>query len=131
MEHPSGEFADAVSAIESAIERLRALDAWDRWIGFSGQGQGGHSADLLVRGDEIQIGQASVDLERVFEVGGLDPGEIDVIVEEPGTLKVRGASATQFAKFLDGLFRGHLGVRDYEDDGDYAVGAEWDLERGS
>jgi len=41
MEHPTGEFPDAALAMESAIERLRSLDRWDRWITFCGQGQGG------------------------------------------------------------------------------------------
>ena len=40
MEHPTGEFPDAVAAMTSTIERLRSIRNWDHWIAFCGQGQG-------------------------------------------------------------------------------------------
>jgi hypothetical protein len=136
MEHPTGEFPDAVAAMESAIGRLRALESWDRWIAFCGQGQGSspdsyHVAEVRLRGDDIRIDELQVDVPSILEVGGLAADEIDVESDEAGGLRVRGATPAQLARFLDGLFRSHLGVRRFDDDGDYAVGAEWCDDAGS
>ena len=43
----------------------------------------------------------------------------------PTSVRVAGASPEQFAALLDALFRSQLGVRPFEDEEDYAVGAEW------
>jgi hypothetical protein len=130
MEHPTGEFPDAVSAMADAIARLRALDSWDRWIAFCGQGQGNrpdsyHVAEVRLRGDEIRIDEPQVDVPAVLEMAELKDDDIDVDYDGVGTLRVHRASHAQLARFLDGLFRGQLGVREFDDDGDYAVGAEW------
>ena len=130
MEHPAGEFPNAVSAMENAIARLRALDSWDRWIAFCGQGQGSrpdsyHVAEVLLRGDEIRIDEPHVDLSAVFKAGGLEENEIDVQSDGAGMIRIGRATDEQLARFLDGLFRGKLGIREFDDEGDYSVGAEW------
>jgi hypothetical protein len=130
MEHPTGLFSNAVSAMENAIVRLRALESCDRWIAFCGQGQGSrpdsyHVAEVRLRGDEIRIDEPQVDVSAVLEVGDLEADEIEVESNGAGGLRVRRATPAQLARFLDGLFRGQLGVRKFDDDGDYAVGAEW------
>lgn len=40
MEHPTGEYASALDAMEAAIVRLRALTEWHGWITFCAQGEG-------------------------------------------------------------------------------------------
>lgn len=130
MEHPTGEFANAVSAMEDAIGRLRALDSWDRWIAFCGQGQGSrpetyHVAEVRLRGDEIRTDKPQVDVPAILELSGLEADEIDVETDGTGGLTVRRVTPGQLARFLDGLFRSQLGVRRFDDDGDYTVGAEW------
>jgi hypothetical protein len=135
MEHPTGDFPDAVSAMENAITRLRALDSWERWIAFRGQGQGSaevrvrgdeiRGAEVRVRGDEIRVDEPQVDVATVLKIGELEGDDIDIDFDGVGTFKVLRATPAQLAKFLDGLFRGPLGVRKFDDYGDYAVGAEW------
>jgi hypothetical protein len=130
MEHPTGEFPDAVCAMESAIERLRALPTWDDWITICAQGQGGradsyHVVELRLRGEQIDVAGKQIDLPAVFEEAGLDQNDLDVRVEPSGLLRVIGATPSQLASFLDGLFRAEFDIREFEDDGDYAVGAEW------
>jgi hypothetical protein len=130
MEHPTGKFANALAAMTSAIERLHELEAWDRWITFCGQGQG-HRADsyhvgkLHLLGDTIDVGIGKIDVPAVLKAGGLREGEVQILIEANGRLRVAGATANQMARVLDGLFRSQLGVRNFEDDGDYAVGTEW------
>ena len=131
MEHPTGEFSNAVSAMESAIERLRSLDRWDQWIAFCGQGQGSgpdtvHFAEVRLRREEIKLEVGDVELMKVFSIGGLKDKEIAVQLNSSGSLLVvKEATAVQLARLLDGIFRGHLGIRNFEDEKDYSVGAEW------
>ncbi len=130
MEHPTGEFPDAVSAMTSAIERLRSLETWDRWIAFSGQGQGErpesyHVEEIRLRGDEIDVGGRAIDWPTALREGGISPSEVPVHVDLRGVLQARGATAEQLARLLHGLFLGQLGIRPFDDEGDYAVGAEW------
>lgn len=130
MEHPTGEFPDAVAAMEHAIARLRALDTWDRWIAFNGQGQGSRPdsyrmAEIRLRGDEIRIDEPLAEVSAILRVGDLDDDDIDIEFDGAGGIRVRRATPMQLAKFLDGLFRGHLGVRKFDDENDYTVGAEW------
>jgi hypothetical protein len=133
MEHPTGEFSSAVEAMAAAIERLRALERWERWMCFDGQGQGSNedairSVEVRLQGEEIEVGPGDIDLAEVFRVGGLKPNEVEVqtVDSTRGLLRVRGATPVQVARLLDGLFRGLLGVQPFDDDeGDYAVGAEW------
>ena len=129
MEHPAGEFPDAVSAMENAIARLRALESWDRWIAFRGQGRGirsdsYHDAEVRLRGDEIRIDEPQLDVSVILKVADLENDDIDVGFDGAGALRVRRATPAQLARFLDGLFRGQLGVQKFDYD-DYAVGAEW------
>ncbi len=123
MEHPTGEFFDALSAIEAAIVRLRSLKNWDRWIEFCGQGQGANAdAEVRVRRHEIDVSGISIDLPLVLKVAGLRPGEIDVNVSSNNSLLISGATSCQMARFLDGLLRGQFGIRPFEDEGIMRLG---------
>jgi hypothetical protein len=133
MEHPTGEFRDAVEAMSSAIARLRRLDSWSEWITFTGQGQGAgssgdsyHFAEIRVRGEELALPDGlEVDLDALRRTAGLDAAGAAVAVVGPGVLRVSDATPEQVAKVLDALYRGPLGDIPFEGETDYAVGAEW------
>jgi hypothetical protein len=131
MEHPTGEFRDAVEAMASAIARLRKLDSWSEWITFSGQGAGSsgdsvHFAELRVRGEELALPDGlEVDVDALRRTAGLDGAGAAVAIVAPGVLRVSDATPEQVAKLLDALYRGPLGVIPFEGETDYAVGAEW------
>jgi hypothetical protein len=130
MEHPTGDFPNAVAAMTDAIARLRALDSWANWITFGGQGQGArpdsmHLAEVRLLGDEIQLPGHEVDRDAVLKLAGLADAALDLEVRTGGSLRVGHATAEQLARLLDALFRGPLGVRPFDGETDYAVGAEW------
>jgi hypothetical protein len=131
MEHPSGEFCDAVEAMSSAISRLRKLDSWSEWITFTGQGAGSsgdsyHFAEIRVRGEELAVPDGlEVDVDTLGRTAGLDGAGAAVAIVSPGILRVSRATPEQVAKVLDALYRGPLGVVPFEGEADYAVGAEW------
>jgi hypothetical protein len=129
MEHPTGRFPTALAAMTDIVERLRALGERTRWITFSAQGQGSgreayHFADLRLLGDEIDLLGHDIDLEAVLRLARLDGAGLD-IERQPGALRVKNATPEQLARLLDALYRGALGVRPFDGDDDYAVGAEW------
>jgi hypothetical protein len=128
MEHPSGQYATAVDAMEAAIVALRALPEWNRRITFGAQGQGGspesiHFADVQLLADVLETDepvdvaalctQAKVPLRTLVEGG-------------TGRYSIAAATPREAAQILDALFRHHLGIRPFPDENDdYAVGAEW------
>jgi hypothetical protein len=111
MEHPDGTFDRAVDAIADAVKRLRDLPEWNNWITFCAQGYGGkpdtfHFAELRMRGDKIASETPLPPEAEQFDIAGASPAAVAV--------------------FLDELFRKHMGIRPFPDEGDdYAVGAEW------
>lgn len=129
MEHPTGRFPTALAAMTDTVERLRALGERTRWITFSAQGQGAgreayHFADLRLLGDEIDLLGHEVDLEAVLRLAGLEGAGLQ-IERGAGGLRVNNGTPAQMARLLDALYRGALGVRPFDGDDDYAVGAEW------
>lgn len=128
MEHPTGEHANAVDAMEAAIARLRALPGWDQPITFCAQGAG--SAPESVHFAEVQL--VSDFLETNVS---LNLAEISVRARVPlraivdsgeGRYSIAAASPREAAQILDAVFRHHMGIRPFPDEGDdYAVGAEW------
>lgn len=129
MEHPSGDYSSAKDAIVSALERLARLKGEQRWITFSGQGQGAnpnayHIEDVKVRGRSIDVGTASIDIDQVLRATGLTRDQVG-LTEDGGMISLPHASCEQMGEFIDALFRVGLGVRPFKDDEDYAVGAEW------
>jgi hypothetical protein len=127
MEHPTGDFKSAVDAMADAIERLRALPAWDDWITFCAQGMGRDEdseqhAEIGVRRDEIQLDEP-LDAEQVTRQAGV-PGSS--LIGAGGHYSIAQASPADAARVMDAIFRHWLGIRPFPDQGDdYAVGAEW------
>jgi len=131
MEHPSDKDETAVDAMTDAITRLRQLQDWDRWIAFSAQGQGGrvdsyHFAELKLLGDKIDAGTMVLDADKALRVAALDKAGVEVFRSAEGHIVLRRFSPRQVAVFMDALFRGQMGIRPHDGEGDdYAIGAEW------
>ncbi len=128
MEHPTGQHASAIEAMEEAIFRLRALPEWNRWITFCAQGEGStpeniHFAEVRLLADILEIG-APVDPAQITAHATVPRRAL----AEAGRTRYSIAAATprEAAQILDALFRHQLGIRPFpEENDDYAVGAEW------
>ena len=130
MEHPSGKYASALEAITDAMTRLDAMGPMEKWITFSGQGQGGRvdsyqMEDVPYRNGAFRIESGPVDVPAVLAFAGLEAAKVKVVQGSDGTLTLTGVPAAVRAKFLDAVFRKHFGVHPHEGESDYAVGAEW------
>ena len=128
MEHPDGTFANALYALTDAIRRLDDLAEHDLWLTLSGQGQGGRLdsyfiVDLPVLGRNIKTGGRDTDLQSVLENGGAELSGLHPTISND-TIALPNSTSQQFAIFLDALFR-HYGIRPWDDQDDYAIGAEW------
>lgn len=127
MEHPTGQFKSAVDAMADAIARLRKLPAWNDWITFSAQGMGRaenseHFAEIRMRQDEIQLDD-TIDPASVTQRAGVPNSNL---ISANGNYSIAHASPSEAARILDVIFRHHLGIHPFPDQGDdYAVGAEW------
>ena len=128
MEHPTGEHATAIDAMEEAIARLRALPEWNRWITFCAQGEGSspesiHVAEVRLLADVLDTG-APIDLAQIT---GHAKVPRRALTEAGAThYSIAAASPREAAQILDALFRQQFGIRPFSDeDDDYAVGAEW------
>jgi hypothetical protein len=129
MEHPIGDFDSAVDAMEAAVTRLRQLPNWDRWITFSGQGQGGEVDsyeffEVRMLGDKIDVGDKSLDIGRIVKAACANESSL---ATAGAHYSVAAASPREVAHLLDAIFRYHFGLRLHDDRtrDDYAVGAEW------
>lgn len=129
MEHPSGEYASAVDAMEAAIIRLRALPEWNRWITFCAQGEGEraetlHIAEVRLMSDVLDLGIA-LDIAQVVSLAKVPRRALASAGET--LYSVAAATPREVAQILDALFRHQLEIRPFADAGgdDYAVGAEW------
>lgn len=83
-EHPTGDYATALEAMEAAIRRLRALPEWKNWITFCAQGQGAtgesvHFAELrLLQGKLNQVVRSTspkLSLSRALRLTASSPRE--------------------------------------------------------
>jgi hypothetical protein len=129
MEHPSGDFDTVVDAMADAIERLRTLAEWDKWITFHAQGMGGrvdsyHFAAIRMRQGEIAFeNPLDVDMQTVTKQAGVPES---CLSKTEGGYSVAKATPMEAARVLDVIFRQYLGVRPHTGEGDdYAIGAEW------
>ncbi len=129
MEHPSGEFESAVTAMADAIERLRMMPALDKWTTFCAQGIGGrmesyHFATIRMRQGKIVFEKPlDVDLHLVTKLANVPDGALS---KTPDGYSVANSTPAQAARLLDVFFRQYLGIRPHDDEGDdYAVAAEW------
>jgi len=128
MEHPSGEYTNAIDAMEAAITLLRNLPEWTQWITFCAQGEGEspdsiHSAEVRLLSDLLEAG-VPINIAQITALAHVNRQAL----MEAGRTRYSIAAATprEAAQILDALFRHQLGVRPFPDEGDdYAVGAEW------
>ena len=128
MEHPTGDHATAMDAMEAAIIALRALPERNRRITVCAQGQGGspesiHVAEVHLLADVVET-EAPV---SVAEIVALAQVPVRALTDVgPARYAMAEATPREAAQILDALFRHHLGIRPFPDqDNDYAVGAEW------
>ena len=75
--------------------------------------------------DTIDLGDQQIDVDAALRFAGLGSTELRVEVQNDGKLRIANAEPEKFARFIDALFRCQLGVRPFEVENDYAVGAEW------
>jgi len=128
MEHPTGQYATAVGAMEAAVIGLRALPEWNRRITFCAQGQGASPesirfADVHLVADVLETDEPV----NVAEIVARAKVPMNALTDA-GTARYSIAAATprEAAQILDALFRHRLGIRPFPDENDdYAVGAEW------
>jgi len=130
MEHPTGEFDTALQAIRTAMQRLDQMDMGDRWIDFCGQGQGATQEltqieSVPFNGRTFDLSGQTVDLPLILDSSGLSHAGVKVVTSPDGKITVPDATPEQLARFLDALFQKHFGIKPFEDEGDYSVGAEW------
>ena len=128
MEHPTGDFSNALDAMTDAITRLRALPDWSAWIAFSAQGMG-HGPDsyafseVRLLGNQLDIGDTSLDIATVCRAAALPSSSLTV---SDSYYVAPSLSPRQAAQLLDAIFRLHGHIKPFPDeDDDYAVGAEW------
>lgn len=132
MEHPTGEFDTSLQAITSAMQRLDRIDMKERWITFSGQGQGSSTdsyqiEDVKFRNKTFDLTEQTVDLPAIMASIGLDQANINVEICPEGKITLPDATPEQLARFLDALFQKHFAIKPFEGEQDYAVGAEWSI----
>ena len=129
MEHPTGENESALEAMQEAMRQLDSIDMQGRWITFSGQGQGYspdsyHVVDIDYSDSQFNVGKISIDLDRLLESIGLKSDGRNIFISADGILHMNKVDAHNRALFLDALFK-ELGVKPFDENDDYAVGAEW------
>jgi len=126
MEHPTGQFATSIEAMADAIQRLRMLPEWSRWITFCAQGAGQdensyHLAEIRMRRGSIDT-NIPIDVELVAKAAQIQASRID---GEGGIYRLSGTTPLDAARTLDSIFRHHLKIRPHAEEDDYAIGAEW------
>ncbi len=139
MEHPSGEFETPVDAMADAIERLRALSGWDKWINFFAQGMGSrvdtyHFSSIRMRQSDIKFMVQNNRLEWTEKSLDLDIPAVTKRAGVPeaclsrieGGYSVGKATPMEAARIMDVIFRQYMGIRPHTGEGDgYGIGAEW------
>ena len=130
LEHPTGAFDSALQAITDAMERLESMEVGDRWITFSGQGQGHTSdaynvEDVPFRRGTFDLKGQTLDLVSLCELASLDRSKIAIHTDTEDRITLENATPDELARFLDAVFRGHFGIKPFDGEDDYAVGAEW------
>ena len=78
---------------------------------------------VLYNNGSFDVGQSNVDIQSLLEASGLTNLQTESTPD--GKITVLNSSPEQLGIFLDALFLKHFGIKPYEDDEDYAVGAEW------
>lgn len=128
MEHPTGDFDNALEAMTNAITRLRKLPDWSAWITFSAQGMGERPdsymfSEVHLLGTALDVGDRPLDIAAVGRAAGLPEG---CLVHSGSHYLATALTPRETARLLDAIFRTHGRIRPFPDeDNDYAVGAEW------
>jgi hypothetical protein len=126
LEHPTGEHETAIDAMADVISRLRGLPDEKRWLTLCAQGEGSspdsvHAEEIRLRRDRLEI-DGGVDIAKILEQAKAPP---HALVADQQLYSIAGATPKEAALILDAVFREHLGIRPFADEGDYAMGAEW------
>lgn len=130
MEHPTGEFDTSLQAIASAMQRLDKIDMNDRWITFSGQGQGSSTDSYQIeyvkfKNKTFDLTEQAVDLQAIMASIGFDHENIKVEISSEGKITLPDFNPEQLAQLLDAIFQQRFAIKPFEGEQDYAVGAEW------
>lgn len=130
VEHPSGDFATAPSAIAEAFQRIELCGETKRWVILSGQGQGWRLdsykiSDVRYRDGEFVFPEPISNVTDIAREVGMDMSTASTN-EDHLRFKIVGATAEQLAAFLDRVYTQHLGIKPHDGESDYAFGAEWD-----
>lgn len=129
MEHPSGEYENAIAAMEDAIQRLRSLPKCEEWITFCAQGEVQDRpstiafAEIQLLNDELDVGDKPLDVALITQKASLPSASLSSI---DAHYSLGSTTPREAALLFDAIFRHHFGIRPFADeDNDYAVGAEW------
>jgi hypothetical protein len=74
----------------------------------------------------FDFGDAPVDVLAALSGAGLDTATIGVEQSAEGTVKLVNATPADLARFLNSVFTAQLGIRPFDGENDYSVGAEWE-----
>lgn len=128
MEHPTGDFDNALEAMTDAVTRLRALPDWSAWITFAAQGMGHRPesyefSEVRLLGTALDVGDSPLDIASVCSAAAIPESCLAL----SGSHYVASAlTPRRTAQLLDAIFRTHGHIKPFPDeDDDYAVGAEW------
>ena len=127
MEHPTGDFKNAIDAMEDAVRRLRKLGAKE-WITFSAEGEGNgpdsyEFAEVRILADQLDAGEKPLNIPDIIQAAQTGATSL---VPEGAHYSIANASPREVAQLLDAIFRTHFGLGPFADEhDDYAVGAEW------
>lgn len=129
MEHPTGEFEDAITAIESAMNRLLKLKNNDKWIIFCGQGKGSRQdsyqiANVPFLNGTFDLKNEKIKIDEILDMTGIAKNEL-TINEENGQISLHKSTPKKLAILLNAIFTKHFGIIPHDGETDYAVGAEW------
>lgn len=128
VEYPDGRLGSAMDALVEGI-RLYRTKGRDRRAVISWQGQGSrldsyHIVDARLEGDYLGFDESELDLERICVEEGL--GYASLRGRTPSELNVGSIPDVELAAFLQRVFTKHMGVRPFQDTGEYCVGFEYE-----
>lgn len=127
VEYPDGELKSAREALERGLQVYRRQGA-GRPALISWQGQGGrvdsyHIVDLHLIGDIVSFREAPLDLERACEMEGVG---FNLLRQPVATdLSIAALSEKDAAALIEALLVKHVGVKPFEDSGDFCIGFEY------
>ena len=109
MEHPTGEYENAIEAMTAALQRLRSLPEWNRWITFCAQGEGDSPestrfAEVRILADIVDAGVA-VDIAQLANQANVEPLQkrVEIVIPSlrPHLARRRSCSMLFFDTFWE------------------------------